>query len=114
MKKKTTLTTKLIDAHPANKWTSKCPAVILAISRSLKATGRINVLTTSIKTKNGAKAIGALRGKKWATSSLGPEKKVYRNLTSQKQTLHLRVSTPKVVKLITEGTNLKMFATRIK
>ena len=75
-KKKTTLTTKLIDAHLANKWTSRCPAVMLAISRNPRATGRIRVLTTSINTKNGARAIGALRGKKWATSSLGPKKKV--------------------------------------
>ena len=76
MKKKTIPTTKLIDAHLANRCTSKCLAVILAISRSLKATGRIKVLTTSINTRNGAKAIGALKGKKWATSSFGPEKKV--------------------------------------
>ena len=87
---------------------------MLAISRSPRATGRIKVLTTSINTRNGAKAMGALNGRKWATSSLGPEKKVYRNLTSQKQALHLKVSTLSVVKLITEGTSLKIFATKMK
>ena len=114
MKKNTILTTKLIDAQPANRWTSKCPAVILAINRSPKATGRIKVLTTSINTRNGANAIGALSGRKWATSSLGLEKKVYKNPTSQKHALHLRVSTLRVVRLITEGTNLKILATRMK
>ncbi len=76
MKKNTIPTTKLIEAQPANKWTSRCPAVIFAINRRPRATGRINVLTTSIKTRNGANAIGAPKGKKWATSSFGPEKKV--------------------------------------
>jgi len=49
---------------------------MLAARRILRAIGRISVLTTSIRTKKGAKAIGALKGRKWATSSLGPEKKV--------------------------------------
>ena len=76
MKKKTTLTTILREAHPANKWTSRCPAVIFAISRKPRARGRIKVLATSIKTRAGAKAIGAPKGMKWAISSLGPRKKV--------------------------------------
>lgn len=114
IKKNTIPTTKLIDAQPAKRWTSRCLAVMLAISRSLRATGRIKVLTTSIKTRNGARAIGALRGRKCATSSLGPEKKVYKNLTSQKHAPHLRVKTLNVVRLITDGTNLKILATRIK
>ena len=87
---------------------------MLAISRSLRATGRISVLTTSISTRKGASAIGAPKGRKWATSSLGLEKKVYRNLTNQKHTLHPRVSTLKVVRLITEGTSLKILATKMK
>ena len=62
MKKKTTLTTILREAHLANKWTSRCLAVMLAISRRPRARGRIKVLATSIKTSAGAKAIGALKG----------------------------------------------------
>ena len=86
---------------------------MLAARRILRAIGRINVLTTSMRTRKGAKAIGALRGKKWATSSLGPEKKVKRNLASQKQNPSLNVSTLEVVRLITEGTKPKKFAVRI-
>ena len=43
-----------------------CPAVILAIRRTVRVRGRINILKVSIKTKNGASALGAPAGVKWA------------------------------------------------
>ena len=52
----------LIEAHLANRCTSKCPAVMLAISRRPRAKGRIKVLATSIRTSTGARAIGAPKG----------------------------------------------------
>jgi len=46
-----------------------CPALILAISRTVKVRGRIITLTVSIKTKKGAKTIGAPAGVMWAAEA---------------------------------------------
>jgi len=46
-----------------------CPALILAISRTVSVKGRIKILTVSIKTKKGVKAAGAPAGARWATDS---------------------------------------------
>ena len=48
-----------------------CPALILAINRTVNVKGRINVLTVSTNTKKGIKAPGAPAGAKWAADSLG-------------------------------------------
>lgn len=46
----------------SNKW----PAIILADKRIAKVIGRIMFLIVSIKTINIIKAVGVLRGTKWA------------------------------------------------
>lgn len=47
------------------------PALILAISRTVKVKGRIKTLIVSIKTRNGASTIGAPAGAKWAADAWG-------------------------------------------
>lgn len=55
-----------------------CPALILAIIRTVKVKGRIKILAVSIKTNNGTSLLGAPAGAKWAADSIGnlihPEK----------------------------------------
>lgn len=45
---------------------SKCPATILAASRTANATGRTNNLTVSITTIKGTRAPGVPSGTRWA------------------------------------------------
>lgn len=46
-----------------------CPALILAINRTVKVRGRIIILIVSINTKNGASTIGAPAGVKCAAEA---------------------------------------------
>ena len=48
-----------------------CPALILAINRTVKVKGRIRILTVSTKMRNGTKAEGAPAGAKWAADCVG-------------------------------------------
>lgn len=48
-----------------------CPALMLAISRTVRVRGRINILTVSISTKKGIRAAGAPVGARWAADSFG-------------------------------------------
>lgn len=48
-----------------------CPALILAISRTVKVSGRINTLIVSIKIKKGVRIVGVPLGKKCAKNFLG-------------------------------------------
>lgn len=48
-----------------------CPALILAISRTVNVRGRIKILTVSIKTRKGTNAVGAPAGAKWAAEAAG-------------------------------------------
>lgn len=47
------------------------PALMLAINRTIKVSGRIQILTVSIKTNKGIRAAGAPAGAKWAADSIG-------------------------------------------
>lgn len=51
---------------PPIKWIRRCPAVILAVSRTARAMGWINRLIVSIIISIGIKEIGVPWGKKWA------------------------------------------------
>lgn len=51
-----------------------CPALILAINRTVSVKGRIRIDTVSIKIKKETKAVGAPLGAKWAAISLGLKK----------------------------------------
>lgn len=46
--------------------TSKCPAIILAVSRTANVPGRIIFLVVSMITRNGSKIFGAPWGTRWA------------------------------------------------
>lgn len=48
-----------------------CPALIFAISRTIKVNGRMQILTVSIITNKGTKAAGAPAGARWAADSIG-------------------------------------------
>ena len=50
-----------------------CPALILAINRTVNVKGRIKILIVSISTKKGANTIGAPAGAKCAADALGLE-----------------------------------------
>jgi len=45
---------------------SKCPAIILAVSRTAKVPGRITFLIVSIQTIKGIRTLGVPCGTKWA------------------------------------------------
>ena len=53
-----------------NNLKSKCPATMLAANRILNVKGRMNLLTSSIKTIKGTKARGVPLGTKWAIALL--------------------------------------------
>lgn len=53
------------------KWINKCPAVILAISRTDRVIGRINNLVSSMITIRGDSIIGDPFGTKWLINVLG-------------------------------------------
>lgn len=60
---KGTATVALTDVRQFdNKDITICPALILAIIRTVKVSGRINILIVSTTTKNGIKAFGAPLG----------------------------------------------------
>jgi len=48
-----------------------CPALMLAMSRTIKVRGRMQILTVSINTSKGIRAAGAPAGAKWAADSIG-------------------------------------------
>ena len=50
-----------------------CPALILAINRTVRVKGRINSLTVSIRTSKGNKAPGAPAGARWAALGIGAQ-----------------------------------------
>lgn len=50
-----------------------CPALIFAMSRTERVTGRAMILTVSIRTKKGFKAAGAPIGSNAATTDPGAE-----------------------------------------
>lgn len=54
-----------------NKTNNKWPAIILAVSRIAKVSGRIKFLIVSISTMNGIRINGVLCGIKWANKLLG-------------------------------------------
>ena len=55
---------------PLIRWISKCPAVILAVSRTARATGWIKRLIVSIMTSIGVNGVGVPCGRKWASNAL--------------------------------------------
>lgn len=55
----------------ATRASTMCPALIFAISRTVKVSGRIITLIVSIKIKNGVRIVGVPLGKKWAKNFLG-------------------------------------------
>jgi len=48
-----------------------CPALMLAMIRTVKVRGRISILTVSITTRKGIRTFGAPAGVRWAADSLG-------------------------------------------
>lgn len=55
---------------PPIKWIRRCPAVMLAVSRTANAMGWINKLIVSIIINMGIKGRGVPWGKKWASDAL--------------------------------------------
>jgi len=49
---------------------SRCPAIILAVRRTLSDRGRIKLLNDSTKIMNGAIGVGVLKGRRWANIRL--------------------------------------------
>lgn len=55
---------KVVPEFPSK--VKRCRAIIFAVNRATKATGRIKFLIVSIITKNGSKILDAPWGTKWA------------------------------------------------
>lgn len=61
-----------------------CPALILATNRTVKVSGRINILTVSIKIRKGANITGDPAGAKCAADSDGFTNQPERRINAQK------------------------------
>lgn len=86
---------------------------MLAINRTIKVSGRMQILTVSISTSKGTKAAGAPAGAKWAADSLGnlihPEKiNKPQNTSAKDPTTQILLVVP-----YTNGTSPKRFLNRI-
>lgn len=55
---------------PPIRWINRCPAVMLAVSRTARATGWIKRLIVSIITSIGINGVGVPCGRKWASDAL--------------------------------------------
>lgn len=58
-------------APPPTRVRSKCPAIILAVRRTVKVRGRIIELISSIITRIGSRGAGAPLGTKWVAQDMG-------------------------------------------
>ena len=55
---------------PPIKWINKCPAVMLAVNRTARATGWMKRLMVSMITSIGISGVGVPCGRKWASDAL--------------------------------------------
>jgi hypothetical protein len=89
-----------------------CPALIFAISRTLKVIGRIQILRVSIKISKGTRGAGAPDGAKCADDSTGnlihPER-IKRVQKTRAKEIATQIF---LVALYTNGTNPKRLSTR--
>ena len=104
------LTKTKIDRGPAfTNWTNKCPATILALSRTARVNGRITLLVSSMSTINGIRAPGVFIGTKCLRKS--PRASVnHPDITAiHRNKERLKVITPLLVGVKTYGSNPKKF-----
>lgn len=65
-------------------WMSRCPAVRLAVSRTPRASGRINRLVVSIRIRAGISGVGVPSGRRWPREADGWLRRPVRRVASHR------------------------------